>query len=155
MMSYTKIEHKSSRVPEELFCQVTVAPSLLGFEAGKDIALDDRLAIWRQHNTKFGLTGAILVSSDGIAIILEGTAAAIGKVRGQMDANPLHGKIQLIAYRPCFRRRFLGWPLAYVGPSRWVQNALADRMLSDMTEESQSDADFLIDLVLFLVGDAP
>ena len=154
-MSYTKIENNSSRVLEELFCEVTVAPSLLGFEAGKDVALDDRLALWRQYNTKNGLTGALLVSGDGIALILEGTAPAIGKVRRQMDANPLHGKIQLIDKRPCFKRRFVGWPLAYVGPSRWVQQALADRMLSDMTAESQSDADFLIDLVLFLVGDAP
>ena len=138
---------------KDLVCNVTVSTSLLGFAAGQDVALDDRLALWRQYNAKLGLTGALLVSSDGIALILEGTISSVTKLRRHVASNRLHGDIQLLAQAACLKRRFGAWPLAYVGPSRWVQRALANHAIADMTEGSADDADFLIDLVLSFVGD--
>lgn len=138
---------------KDLVFNVTVSTSLLGFAAGNDVALDDRLALWRRHNAKLGLTGALLVSGDGIALILEGTAPSVLRLRNHVDANLLHGDIKLIAQSACVKRRFGAWPLAYVGPSRWVQRALASHAIADMTEECPDDAEFLIDLVLSFVGD--
>ena len=138
---------------EDLFCSVTVSTSLLGFAAGDHIALADRLAGWRSYNVILGLTGALLVSSEGIVLVLEGTAPSIMKLRRHIDTNPLHGEIQLLDQSSCLRRRFGGWPLAYVGPSRWVQRALGSHAIADMTAESPSEAEFLIDLVLTFVGD--
>ena len=153
MTPYNNTQFGSPRVQEDLVFHVTVGTSLLNFDAGKDVALDERLAIWREYNAKRGLTGALLVSGDGIALILEGPASAVMKVRKKIDANPLHGRIQLLFTGLCEKRRFGGWPLAYVGPSRWVQNTLATRPLAEMTAESGKDAEFLIDLILFLVGE--
>lgn len=155
MTPHNNSQFGSPRVQEDLISHVTVGTSLLGFNAGMDVSLDERLAIWRQYNVKRGLTGALLVSGDGIALILEGPASAVMKVRKKIDANPLHGRIQLLFTGLCEKRRFGGWPLAYVGPSRWVQNTLATRPLAEMTAESGSDADFLIELILFLVGEGP
>lgn len=139
---------------KDLVFNVTVSCSLQGFAAGDPGAVDDRLALWRRNNTKLGLTGALLVNRDGTALILEGTAPSIAKLRNHIDANPLHGEIRLLAQSACVKRRLSGWPLAYVGPSRWVQRALADHPITDMTAESPGDAEFLIDLVLSFVGDS-
>lgn len=153
MTPYNITEFGSPRVQEDLIFLVIVGTALLSFAAGKDVALDAQLAIWRKYNAKRGLTGALLVSGDGIALVLEGPASSVMKVRKKIDANPLRGHIQLLATGLCHKRRFGGWPLAYVGPSRWVQNTLAARPLAKMTAESGRDAEFLIDLILFLVGE--
>lgn len=140
-------------IERNLVYNVTVSASPLSIDVSDRAALDDRLTVWRRYNTQLGLTGALLVSGDGIALVLEGTAPSIKKLRRHIDANPLNGNVQLLAEAVCLRRRFGAWPLAYVGPSRWVERALANHALADMAAESPSDADFLIDLMLSFVGE--
>ena len=117
--------------------------------------LDLVLRGWSERNAKLRLSGALLISDGCIVHVLEGPTAAVHKMRRSVAHSPLHGNVRLLAERAKVKRRFSGWPLAYVGPSRWVKSALADRPLGEMAADSSEDADFLIELLLSFVGEGP
>ena len=69
-------------------------------------------------------------------------------------ATPKSGSNRL-QRRPLVRRRFDNWPLAFVGPSRWVSRALSGHELSAVGADDATEADYLIDLIMSFVGDDP
>jgi len=142
-------------VEEKLLCTVTVGQGLLGFMPGIDASLDAKLRTMRAVCASLGLTGAVLTSHDGVALILEGSEASLAWFHRLFDINPSNGSMRQLDHVVCVRRRFGGWPLAYVAPSRWLRSALGSRPLAEMTHYSPRDAKFLIELVLDFVGQGP
>lgn len=124
-------------------------------EADNHADLDPVLQGWSRRNAKLNLSGALLISDGCIVHVLEGPVAAVQKMRRSVALSPLHSNIRLLAERAKVKRRFSGWPLAYVGPSRWVRSALAHRPLAEMPADSPQDADFVIELLLSFVGEGP
>lgn len=139
---------------QDLVVSITVSEATWP-EADNHAELDMILHTWSGRNAKLRLSGALLISDGGIVHVLEGPAAAVHKMRRSVALSPLHGNVRLLAERAKVKRRFSGWPLAYVGPSRWVKSALANRPLAEMTADCPEEADFLIELLLSFVGEGP
>jgi hypothetical protein len=117
------------------------------------VVLDQMLKTWRKNNRELGLTGGLLLCDGAFVHVLEGTPAGVKKMRARVAADPLHTNVRNLREQPCVKRRFLNWPLAYVGPSRWVQRALKNHELAAMGPETPDEAEFLVDLILCFVGD--
>jgi hypothetical protein len=141
------------RFERDLKVHVAVSTIQDGEEMVDHEFITARIAKWRSANAACGLTGALLISGDGIVHVLEGSEAAIHKQRRRLDRESMHTNVRHLAESSCTKRRFAGWALAYIPSSRWVERALADHPLAEMQPNSENDAKFLIDLVLDFVGD--
>jgi hypothetical protein len=119
------------------------------------VVLDGMLKTWRANNIDLGLTGGLLLCDGSFVHVLEGTPAGVATMRQRVAADPLHSNVRNLGEHPCIKRRFANWPLAYVGPSRWVQRALKNHELAAMGPETPDEAEFLVDLILCFVGDDP
>ncbi|TPG46565.1 hypothetical protein EAH76_23415 [Sphingomonas glacialis] len=101
------------------------------------------------------MTGALLLCEGSFVHVLEGTPNGVKKMRARVVADPLHTNVRNLREKACIKRRFSNWPLAYVGPPRWVQRALKNHELASMGSETPDEAEFLVDLILSFVGDDP
>jgi hypothetical protein len=119
------------------------------------VVLDGMLKTWRKNNVELGLSGALLLCDGAFVHVLEGTPTGVKKMRARVAADPLHTNVRNLREQPCVRRRFSNWPLAFVGPSRWVARALKNHQLGQMGPDTPDEAEFLIDLILSFVGDDP
>jgi len=137
----------------DLVSNVSVSTRLLGYGSEDELGLDARLALWRKYNKRANLTGGLLASSAGIVLILEGKSRAIAGFHRHAKADPWYETVQLVGESKILRRRFAAWPLAYVGPSRWVDLALDGHSFTEIHSPCPSECEFLIDLVLSFVGE--
>lgn len=138
--------------------EFTIAVSDCRFAAveNRDYAvLDDMLRLWRRNNIELSLTGALLLCDGAFVHLLEGDRRDVERMFARVKADPRHENVRLLQRRPLVRRRFENWPLAYVGPSRWVSRALGGIELAQLPADSAEDAAYLIDLILSFVGDDP
>lgn len=119
------------------------------------VVLDGMLKTWRKNNADLGLTGALLLCDGSFVHVLEGTPNGVKKMRARVVADPLHSNVRNLREQACIKRHFSSWPLAYVGPSRWVQRALKNHELAAMDSSTPNEAEFLVDLILSFVGDDP
>lgn len=119
------------------------------------VVLDEMLKTWRKNNIELKLSGALLLCDGAFVHLLEGTPMQVRRMRERVEADPLHTNVRNLREQPCIKRRFSNWPLAYVGPSRWVQRALKNHELAAMGPDTPDEAEFLVDLILSFVGDDP
>lgn len=150
---------KATRIPPgELGLVFNINVSECKFAAVENrdyVVLDGMLKTWRKNNAELKLSGALLLCDGAFVHLLEGTPAQVRKMRKRVEADPLHTNVRNLSERSCLKRRFSSWPLAYVGPSRWVQRALKNHELAAMEPDSPDEAEFLVDLILSFVGDDP
>ena len=152
-MSKPRRERTDSR---DLVLNINVSDCAFAAVENRDyVVLDAMLKTWRKNNVQLGLTGALLLCDGAFVHVLEGTPAGVKKMRARVAADGLHTNVRNLREQPCVKRRFTNWPLAYVGPSRWVQRALKNHALAAMGPETPDEAAFLVDLILCFVGDDP
>lgn len=150
-----KARRRSANIADQEF---TIAVSDCRFAAveTRDYAvIDEMLKLWRHNNQELDLTGALLLCDGAFVHLLEGERANVDRMFRRVMADPRHENVRLIERRPLVRRRFANWPLAYVGPSRWVSRALSGHALAEVQQNSPDEAAYLIDLILSFVGDEP
>lgn len=97
----------------------------------------------------------MLLCDGAFVHLLEGDRSDVERMFSRVRADPRHENVRLLERRPLVRRRFANWPLAYVGPSRWVSRALHGHDLAEISAENADGAGYLIDLILSFVGDDP
>lgn len=75
----------------------------------------------RCQNAAVQITGAMLFTGSRFAQILEGPAAAVLELIGQIVADERHTDILLVQVKSLESRVFSKWSMAYAGPSVFVQ----------------------------------
>lgn len=136
--------------------EFTIAVSDCRFAAVENrdyVVLDQMLKTWRNNNAELKLTGALLLCDGSFVHLLEGTPRNVQRMYIRVEADPLHENVRLLQRRPLTKRRFKAWPLAYVGPSRWVSRALKNHPLTELPGDCPDEANYLIDTILSFVGD--
>lgn len=145
-----------TRVETDLVFNIAVSDCRFAAVANRDYTvLDQVLKDWRKNNLELKLTGALLLCDGSFVHLLEGTARQVARMRQRVMADPLHSNVRSLHEQHLAVRRFSAWPLAYVGPSRWVSRALKGHPISEMDAGSADEAAFLVDLILSFVGDDP
>ena len=150
------LPHRKPTENRDLVLNINVSDCKFAAVESRDyVVLDGMLKTWRTNNADLGLTGALLLCDGSFVHVLEGTPKGVKKMRARVMADPLHSNVRNLREQSCFKRRFSNWPLAYVGPSRWVQRALKNHELASMSSETPDEAEFLVELILSFVGDDP
>lgn len=138
----------------DLVFHITVSDCRFAAVEARDyVVLDGMLKTWRENNAELGLSGALLLCDGSFVHLIEGPKNKIRKLLARVVADPLHSNVRTLREESSLDRRFPASPLAYVGPSRWVQRALSNHALGAMGSETPEEADFLIDLILSFVGE--
>ena len=135
-----------------LVINVAVSPRPPFFSSERQAKAEESLTLWREYNVRAKLTGGLMVSEEHIVLILEGKRSSIDNYHRHAKDDGWYDSVQVVNESRCLKRRFATFPLAYVGPSRWLELALAERPLGEMLSRSPSDAEFLIDVMLSFVG---
>ena len=104
------------------------------------------------RNRLLSVTGALLFTGQKFAQYLEGSPAAIAQLRQDICEDPRHEAIHTIAHGSIDHRRFLGWSLAYAGPSRFVAAKVADA-LNGALNEGGKEIEALAELLAGFVVD--
>jgi len=138
---------------KDLFLNVSVSTRTLGYGTQDEPEIDAKLELWRKYNKRVNLTGGLLASSAGIVLILEGQQRAIAGFHRHAKCDPWHDAVQVVGEHKCLKRRFAAWPLACVGPSRWVDLAMKGHALDEIAAPCATESEFLVDLVLSFVGE--
>ena len=76
----------------------------------------DIMRISIDWNYKNGITGALLLSSDGYAQVLEGPSRAIKSLFGHISCDLRHHNIELLYNEYDTKRDFENWAMAVVAP---------------------------------------
>lgn len=127
-----------------------ISTSRLGAAAGQD---DVRAIVENSipRNRSLGITGALLFTGQKFTQYLEGSPAAIAELKQSICRDPRHDDIHTIASGPFDHRRFLGWSLAYAGPSRFVAAKVEDALhgaLNEGEEAIEALAELLAEFVV-------
>lgn len=85
------------------------------------------------RNQRLGVTGALLFIGQRFTQYLEGPATALAELQHSILADSRHEAIHTIASGPADHRRFLGWSLAYAGPSRFVAGKVEEALSDALT----------------------
>lgn len=136
--------------------EFTIAVSDCRFAAVENrdyVVLDQMLKTWRSNNAELKLTGALLLCDGSFVHLLEGSPRNVQRMYDRVEEDPLHENVRLLQRRPLLKRRFKTWPLAYVGPSRWVSRALKNHPLTELPGDCPEEANYLIDTILSFVGE--
>jgi hypothetical protein len=87
--------------------------SRIGHSARAYAGIHDILATARAANARLGITGALLLSAEYFAHILEGPAEAVEPMFTKIRNDPRHDDICLLYKRPMTERRFARWSMAF------------------------------------------
>ena len=75
------------------------------------------LATAQRHNTRNGVTGALLFNGQHFAQVLEGPQTAVEETFERIQQDPRHGDVVLLSFAPAEHRLFSSWKMAHVGPA--------------------------------------
>ena len=93
----------------------------------------------RRNNEQLGITGMLLYRDGNFLQVLEGPAAAVDRVLGEIKLDPRHDGVITMSRKSIDERQFAEWPLAFRDMSR-VCDESAD-------EESQEGAQMVFRLL--------
>lgn len=84
------------------------------------------VAVSRPRNSGLDVTGALLFIGQRFVQLLEGPADGVTALQQSIFRDPRHYEVTTIHSCDVDDREFLGWSLAYAGPSRLVAKVVAD-----------------------------
>jgi hypothetical protein len=108
---------------------------------GKDEAMDEVeriVAVSRPRNRDLDVTGALLFTGDHFVQLLEGPQDGVAALQQSIFRDSRHHQVTTIRHDDVDDREFLGWSLAYSGPSRLVAKAVADGIAVSEREPAQA-----------------
>ena len=92
----------------------------------------------RKANQAHGITGQLVYFDHGFMQYLEGPGLALDDLWRQLQKDPRHYEVELLARYPVTRRRFPGSPLMFLGKAYY-----RDYQLSDFWPVQDDDMDGL------------
>ncbi len=101
--------------------------------------LEDIVRLSRQRNQALDVTGCLIFSRGRFAQALEGPPAAVVELRASIETDSRHTDVTTVDFSQTDTRRFLGWSLAYAGPSIFVEKTMADS-IRDATVAREKNA---------------
>jgi hypothetical protein len=104
------------------------------------------VAVSRPRNRDLNVTGALLFTGERFAQLIEGPADSIAALQQSIFRDPRHCDVTTIHSRDVDEREFMGWSLAYAGPSRLVAKVVADGITESERDPAQG-SQILLDLL--------
>jgi hypothetical protein len=104
------------------------------------------VAVSRPRNRGLDVTGALLFTGERFAQLLEGPADGVAALQQSIFRDPRHREVTTIHNRDVDEREFMGWSLAYAGPSRLVAKVVADGIAESVRDPRQG-SQILVDLL--------
>ena len=103
------------------------------------------------RNRTLDVTGALLFTGQKFTQYIEGPPASVAALKQSICRDSRHSSITTLTYGPFDHRRFLGWSLAYAGPSRFVAAKVEDALngaISGGEDKTESLAELLAGFVI-------
>ncbi len=79
----------------------------------------------RARNAGLGVAGALIATHRFFAQILEGPPLAVEDLMLSIGRDARHAIVTVVRREPISRSRFVGWSMAYSGPSGYVERDIA------------------------------
>ena len=105
----------------------------------EEAVLEDIVRLSRQRNQELGVTGCLIFSRGRFAQALEGSSASVIELRASIETDSRHTDVTTVDFSQSDTRRFLGWSMAYSGPSIFVEKTMADT-IKDVAVARESNA---------------
>lgn len=103
-------------------------------------AVEKIVAVSRPRNRDLDVTGALLFTGQRFVQLLEGPPEGVAALQQSIFRDTRHCEVTTIHSRDTDDREFLGWSLAYAGPSRLVAKVVADGIAESEREPSRGSA---------------
>jgi hypothetical protein len=87
--------------------------------------IDELIAGWAERNARLKVRGALLVTSQHIAQILEGPEEQVDGLLAEIRCDLRHDGITVIERRPIDGYRFSDWCFAYWGSASYMDRKIA------------------------------
>lgn len=86
--------------------------------------IDEIIAGLTESNARLGVRGAMLLTRQHVAQVLEGPEAAIDRLIAGIGCGPLHGQVIVIERKPIDGYRFPDWCFAYWGDATYMDQKI-------------------------------
>ena len=93
-----------------------------------DFGAADLLKLLKQargFNEQAGITGVLMYGGGRFVQVLEGCPAAVRCLYARIEADPRHGRLEVLADGPLARREFTGWHMSFAPPPAGDFGAIA------------------------------
>ena len=117
--------------------------SLDAAEAARE--LPQILAASRANNPRCGVTGALMVSPDGFAQVLEGPATKLGETFERIQCDLRHDDVTILSFEPLTERQFGDWSMACCDGAEALCEA--GLTLGDLAERGAGGVQPMLDLL--------
>lgn len=104
------------------------------------------VTISRQRNRDLDVTGALLFTGERFVQLLEGPADAVAELQQSIFRDSRHEQVTTIRSDNVDDRHFMGWSLAYSGPSRLVSKVVSDGIVESL-KDPRTGSEILISLL--------
>lgn len=104
------------------------------------------VAVSRPRNHELDVTGALLFTGDRFAQLLEGPQQGVAALQQSIFRDPRHLQVTTIHSHDIDEREFLGWSLAYAGPSRLVAKVVSEGIVESQ-RDPRAGSQILVDLL--------
>jgi hypothetical protein len=122
-----------------------VSTSRLNAEEAMD-EVEKIVTVSRPRNRDLEVTGALMFTGERFVQLLEGPADGIVALQDSIFRDRRHEKVITIRSDDVDDREFLGWSLAYAGPSRLVAKVVADG-IAESERDPTDGSDILLRLL--------
>lgn len=102
--------------------------------------VDRIVTVSRVRNDDLDVTGALLFTGERFVQLLEGPSEGIATLQRSIFRDGRHHKVTTIHHDDVSERKFLGWALAYAGPSRLVAKTVNDGIMLSERDPAQGSA---------------
>jgi len=104
------------------------------------------VAISRQRNRDLDVTGALLFTGERFMQLLEGPADGVAALQQSIFRDARHEQVTTIRSDDVDDRQFMGWSLAYSGPSRLVSKVVSDGITQSL-KDPRTGSEILVSLL--------
>lgn len=104
------------------------------------------VAISRQRNRDLDVTGALLFTGERFVQLLEGPADCVAALQQSIFRDARHEQVTTIRSDDVDDRQFMGWSLAYSGPSRLVSKVVSDGIAQSL-KDPRTGSEILVSLL--------
>lgn len=126
-----------------LYVSKSLLPNAIADDVVPQIAAASVLA-----NGRTGLTGALVFTGSHFAQILEGDRREIDKLLAAIHRDARHTELNIIERIDVHARRFAGWSMAYMGPSRFVSRHIMQLIEGTSSERRRLAAAWMSELMI-------
>jgi hypothetical protein len=99
--------------PADYYSIVYISTAIADFGAADLVKL---LKQARGFNEQAGITGVLMYGGGRFVQVLEGCPAAVRGLYTRIEADPRHGRLEVLADGPLSRREFSGWHMSFAPP---------------------------------------